>query len=512
MTRCITLAIAFTMVGLFLPLTFSQALSQTGNLEQDSIAIVALYDSLDGINWKNNVLKWKSGIPISEWYGVTVSGNRVTRLTLGSNNLTGTIPLEIKNLDGLEYLDLSVNTINGEIPDIFSEITGLKELNLNQNKIQGEIPNSIYDLENISALQLSGNELTGSITSRIGDLTNLIQFNIADNKLSGIIPDEIGFLSKLQFLMLQYNNFSGQIPTSIVNLKDLHYLELNNNSLSGQIPQDIGNMTGLWKMNLSNNGLSGLVPESILNIPDLSDIYISNNNLEDIPNLSLLPKLNYIGVFNNNFNFSDIEPLFDRDIDLIEYSPQDSLGTALFIRTPIDSTIVLETSGGGEATQYQWYRDGETLAGKTDSLLALSNITLSENGVYYCTAVSEIASGLTLCSHSISVEVYDPVVTSVNDNNTLPARFNLNQNYPNPFNPVTKISFELPKPGVVELTIFDVNGRVVKTLANTRYTRGLHELLWDGTNNHGLKVSSGQYFYSLKANGIVETKKMILLK
>ena len=76
-------------------------------LEQDSLALVALYDSTDGANWTNNT-NWFSG-PVSTWYSITVSDNRVTRISLIWNNLAGSLPPEIGNLPLLEKLILNVN-------------------------------------------------------------------------------------------------------------------------------------------------------------------------------------------------------------------------------------------------------------------------------------------------------------------------------------------------------------------------------------------------------------------
>jgi hypothetical protein len=92
-------------------------------------------------------------------------------------------------------------------------------------------------------------------------------------------------------------------------------------------------------------------------------------------------------------------------------------------------------------------------------------------------------------------------------------RFALHQNYPNPFNPNTRIRYSLPKDNMkVELTIFDVSGRQVRTLVNRLESGAEHEIYWDGRNERGEDVSSGVYFYSLKADEQSTTKKMVLLK
>jgi hypothetical protein len=88
----------------------------------------------------------------------------------------------------------------------------------------------------------------------------------------------------------------------------------------------------------------------------------------------------------------------------------------------------------------------------------------------------------------------------------------LHQNHPNPFNPSTTISFTLPKQSTAKLTIYNVEGRLVTTLLDGTMDEGLKEVTWDGTDSHGNLVSSGVYFYRLKAGGKTLTKKMVLLK
>jgi hypothetical protein len=85
--------------------------------------------------------------------------------------------------------------------------------------------------------------------------------------------------------------------------------------------------------------------------------------------------------------------------------------------------------------------------------------------------------------------------------------FKLYDNYPNPFNPSTTIRFEIPENGFTELNIYDVSGRLVKTLAEEELQKGVYEISWDASGN-----SSGIYFYTLKSGGHKETKKMILVK
>ena len=90
--------------------------------------------------------------------------------------------------------------------------------------------------------------------------------------------------------------------------------------------------------------------------------------------------------------------------------------------------------------------------------------------------------------------------------------FILYQNYPNPFNPVTSINFTLPKKGLVNITIYNIAGRIVKTLVNSLQTAGYKSMQWNATNDKNEPVSAGLYLYMIQVGQYRQTKKMILLK
>lgn len=103
------------------------------------------------------------------------------------------------------------------------------------------------------------------------------------------------------------------------------------------------------------------------------------------------------------------------------------------------------------------------------------------------------------------------IITSIN-NETVTYKYELYQNYPNPFNPYTQIKFSLAEKCNVEINIYDIRGKLVRTLFKGELEAGYHNLEWDSTNNLGYKVSSGVYFYQLKSEKYNVVKKMILLR
>ena len=90
--------------------------------------------------------------------------------------------------------------------------------------------------------------------------------------------------------------------------------------------------------------------------------------------------------------------------------------------------------------------------------------------------------------------------------------FQILPNYPNPFNPVTTLRYDLPEEALVNITIYDMMGRQVKTLINDQRTAGYRSTQWNATNDAGSPVSAGIYLYMIQAGDFRQTKKMGLLK
>ena len=126
-------------------------------------------------------------------------------------------------------------------------------------------------------------------------------------------------------------------------------------------------------------------------------------------------------------------------------------------------------------------------------------------GIHQVRVVVSSNYGIT-ATHNWSFELQKPA--NIEDNTNKPNEFYLAQNYPNPFNPNTKISFNLPEPGIVTVSIFDSNGSLVSMLVNNQfYSAGKHNLHFDGES-----LASGVYFYNLVSGNKSITKKMLLLR
>jgi len=94
----------------------------------------------------------------------------------------------------------------------------------------------------------------------------------------------------------------------------------------------------------------------------------------------------------------------------------------------------------------------------------------------------------------------------------IPDMFQLHQNFPNPFNPSTIVSYEIPIESDVEIVIFDITGNEIQSFKYNNQSPGHHQISWNGFDNSGTRLSNGTYFYQLKTNNSIQTKKMVVLK
>lgn len=134
---------------------------------------------------------------------------------------------------------------------------------------------------------------------------------------------------------------------------------------------------------------------------------------------------------------------------------------------------------------------------------------LPQNNLYFDVVFLSYSSSNSGGGFSYSRETVNILNT---DHNDLPASYSLLINYPNPFNPVTTLCYDLPEDAMVNITIYDLMGRIVRTLVNMEQTAGYRSILWNATNEFGQHVSGGIYLYTIQTEDFRQTKKMVLLK
>ncbi len=188
-------------------------------------ALVALYNSTGGDNWGDNT-NWLQDQTVCGWHGVTCTGNAVTTLNLGSNNLIGSVPVEIGDLSSLTLLYLNSNQLTA-LPAEIGNLFSLQTLDLYNNQLTA-LPAEIGNLSSLIGLSLYRNQLA-ALPAAIGNLSSLQTVYLSFNQLTAL-PAEIGNLSSLNNLFLHDNQLT-DLPLTITSLASLNNFTINYNAL-----------------------------------------------------------------------------------------------------------------------------------------------------------------------------------------------------------------------------------------------------------------------------------------
>lgn len=285
-------------------LTRLQYLSLDSNQFEGTVdlSLVWKMKALDTLRISNNML---SVIDVEGGYPFTYIP-RIRELGLAHCNLTK-IPVALKYLNEMRYLDLSNNRIDGVMPSWIwvKWKDSISRLDLSNNMFASlENSPSIVHTHNLYYLNLSSNKLHGTVpiplTSMSGALldysnnsfssimpdfgrylpNNTIYLDLSRNKLSGHIPRSICTQQDLEILDLSHNNFSGMVPSCLMQgISRLNTLKLRENHFSGMLPENIGEGCMLETIDLSTNRIQGKIPISLSNCQGLQLLDVGNNQI-----------------------------------------------------------------------------------------------------------------------------------------------------------------------------------------------------------------------------------------
>ena len=262
--------------------------------ESEREILVNFYNAMNGRNWKadDNWLDLSSD-DLCSWYGVSCdAGGRVVSLVLKNNGLSGNVPADLFDLQGLKVLNLESNQIDMDFSRASKAIslesldlaaTGIRFLNkleslaslpnfrslsLASNNLSGPIPDAVFSIASLEDLDLSYNQFTGTLSTRVGSLSNLKIFNCNGANLNGPLPAEIGSLTTLEDFSAAENKFSGSLPNTLNSLTNLRTLSLqqatgNNAGISGPLPS-FTNLEQLTSLHLDGNAITGTLPSNFL--------------------------------------------------------------------------------------------------------------------------------------------------------------------------------------------------------------------------------------------------------
>jgi len=272
---------------------------------------------------------------------------------------------------------------------------------------------------------------------------------------------------------------AGETWTDIYNQSalsgQLAFFDANNGIMGG------GNVA----IKMTNDGGVTWTPAVVNNVPaeyakqDISDIEIINSNTAIMCGNYLLLKSTDKG---NSWDFINIPSMgVDTSFKTISFN-----GDSLGYMATFYNGVIYKTNDGGE----NWTKDS----------------TYADKFALYCSDFNnkgEIYFG----TNNGTILKYQSSTVGVNEGNITVNNYKLEQNYPNPFNPSTTFSFSIAKQEKVTLKVYDILGKEVTTILNDDLTAGSHTVRFDASG-----LSSGVYFYTLKAGSYNSTQKMILMK
>ena len=185
-------------------------------------------------------------------------------------------------------------------------------------------------------------------------------------------------------------------------------------------------------------------------------------------------------------------------------------------------------SGDAESDLYQYYVGYSNSSVDLTPHIPISIADIDDNDNFHqlCFSTNDEIIKISMMANTVEDPNHDPNLYSEIDvsacnggeslrvpNLNVPANnFILKDNYPNPFNPLTTISYELLADGIVNIVIYNLIGKKIKTLFSGFQTSGSKNVNWNATNTQGEPVSAGVYLYTIEAGEFRQTKKMVLLK
>jgi hypothetical protein len=157
-----------------------------------------------------------------------------------------------------------------------------------------------------------------------------------------------------------------------------------------------------------------------------------------------------------------------------------------------------------------WYFEAQT----TDTIYTDLSVELNPSNpqiIYYYVKTVDTLNQVSPPSATLSFHYYKESGKWV-PGDFIPFDFVLEQNYPNPFNAETKIEYQVPLPCIVNIDVFDIQGKKIRMLVNEYMEPGNRSVIWNGSDDFGEQVTSGIYFYKMGAGGYLYTRKMLMIK
>ncbi|XVF83168.1 hypothetical protein PTKIN_Ptkin16aG0112000 [Pterospermum kingtungense] len=245
-------------------------------------------------------LDWSDPNPC-KWAHIVCDSNRVTRIQIPNQSITGTLPPDLKNLSKLYIFDVMNNQISGPIPTL-AGLSQLTEANFYSNTFSSFPSDFFNGLSSLTAIYLDYNPFEPwEVPESIKEATALQNFSANKANIKGRFPGLFATMSSLKVLHLAMNSLEGELPAKfessviqslwfngqslngtinvIQTMSSLTELWFHGNQFSGPLP-DFSMLTQLQKLSLRDNQFTGVVPLSLVNLKSLSIVNLTNNKLQ----------------------------------------------------------------------------------------------------------------------------------------------------------------------------------------------------------------------------------------
>ncbi|KAL6316278.1 hypothetical protein AAG906_017908 [Vitis piasezkii] len=229
---------------------------------------------------------------------------KLYKIELFDNQLTGEIPPELANLTLLQEIDISENQLYGKLPEEIGRLKKLVVFESYDNNFSGEIPAAFGDLSNLTGFSIYRNNFSGEFPANFGRFSPLNSFDISENQFSGAFPKYLCENGRLLYLLALGNRFSGEFPDSYAKCKSLQRLRINENQLSGEIPNGIWALPNVQMIDFGDNGFSGSISPDIGTASSLNQLILANNRFSGKlpPELGSLANLGKLYLNGNEFS------------------------------------------------------------------------------------------------------------------------------------------------------------------------------------------------------------------
>ncbi len=345
-----------------------------------------------------------------------------------------------------------------------------------------------------------GNGGSDSITITI-DVTDVTEFTPV-NQRTQQVQDAI---------VAVFRGYLNVDDITAIHVAAISFLNLSGKSITSLKSGDFDGLTGLTMLLLQNNSISDI--SALEDLTSLQFLYLSGNPISDYGPLRTLKAAKRSIII--DINIDNNPPVFtDGDSTTRSIAENTAAGQNIgdaITATDADNHTLTYSLGGTDVDSFSIV----STSGQLQTKAALDYETKPSYTV--TVTVYDGNSGGDRITVTIDVTDVANAAPSVETPPIIPDNTDLLTNFPNPFNPETWIPYQLAKPAEVTLTIYNMRGVVVRTIALGHKAAGLYTnrsraIHWDGRNSIGEKVATGVYFYTLKAGDFTATRKMLIRK